>query len=135
MSDLNGACEALADAAATISGLRAKQYLDDQINPPEAQVFSRSFDPRMTLGGSPKRTVALGLRVFVKRTDLRTAQLQLRDYMEQAGATSVIAALEDSANWPADVDDVEIVQVGQPFETTTTEATYLAVDFDVDIIL
>ncbi|RLA30262.1 MAG: hypothetical protein DRR03_10905, partial [Gammaproteobacteria bacterium] len=62
MSDLNDACAALAVAAATVTGLRAKAYVDDIINAPEAQVFNRAFDPRLTLGGSPARTVALGVR-------------------------------------------------------------------------
>jgi len=135
MSDLNGACIALADAAATVDGLRAKAYVDDKINPPEAQVFNRAFDPRMTLGGSPKRPVGLGLRVFVKRLDLKAAQIKLRGFMEQTGSTSVLAALEDDTNWPADTDYVEVVGIGAPFETSTGDATYLAVDFDVDVVL
>jgi len=135
MSDINDACVALADAVGTIDGLRGKSYADDQINAPEAQVFNRGFDPRLTLGGSPKRPVALTLRVIVKRVDLRTAQLAIRDYMEQAGATSVLAAVEEPANWPASTDYVEVTNIGQPFETATAEAAYLAVDFDVDVVL
>ncbi len=135
MSNVNDACQALADAAATVDGLRAKAYVDDTINPPEAQVFNRAFDPRLTLGGSPKRVVALGVRVFVRRSELRTAQIQLRDFMEQTGATSVLESLEDEDNYSADVDMVEVIQIGQPFETSSGDAVYLAVDFDVDVTL
>ena len=135
MAYIIDACDALANAAATIDGLRAKGYVDDQINAPEAQVFNRAFDPRLTLGGSPVRSVALGLRVFVKRTDIRTAQTTLRNFMEQSGSTSIIAALEDDGNWPDGTNYVEVVQIGQPFETSTGDATYLAVDFDVDVVL
>lgn len=135
MGDIAVACTALADAAASIDGLRAKAYVDDQINPPEAQVFNRAYDPRLTLGGSPQRMVALGLRVFVRRQELRVAQLALRDFMDQTGDSSVIEALEDSDNWPTDTHYVEVIQVGQPFETSSGDANYLAVDFDVDVVL
>ncbi len=135
MSDVAAACSALAVAAATVTGLRGKAYSDDQINPPEAQVFNRAFDPRLTLGGSPKRMVALGLRVFVRRTDLRSAQDDLRDYMDQTGSTSILAALEDSDNWPVGTDYVEVVEIGQPFETEAAGAVYLAVDFHIDVVL
>jgi hypothetical protein len=130
MGDINAACQALADSLIPVDGLRGKAYVDDQINAPEAQVFNRAYDPRLTLGGSPKQAVGLGLRIYVKRLDLRSAQLQLRGYM-----TSVLAAVQDSENWDAGTDYVEVVQIGAPFETSTGDAVYLAVDFDIDVVL
>jgi hypothetical protein len=135
VGNVNDACEALAEAVSTIPGLRGKPYVDDQINPNEAQVFNRAFDPRMTLGGSPVRAVALGLRVFVQRQTTRAAQLELREYMEQAGDKSILAAVEDADHWPIGVNYMEVTQIGQPFEVTVPNASYLAVDFDVDVIL
>ncbi len=135
MSSLNEACQALADAAATVDGLRAKPHGDDNINAPEAQVFNRDFDPRLTMGGSPKRLFALTVRVYVPRMNPRSAQFALRDFMEQTGPTSVLAALEDEDNWVAGVDMVEVVQIGATFEATTESGSYLGADFDVDIIL
>lgn len=134
-NQINDACDALATAASKVQGLTAKGWVDDRINPPEGQVFTREWDPRLTLGGSPKREVALGLRVFVKRIDLEAAQRTLRNFMEQDGPTSVIEALENDKYWPSDVDYVEVVEVGRPFETTAADATYLAVDFAVNVTL
>jgi len=135
MSDLNDACTALATAASAVTGLRGKAYVDDNINAPEAQVFNRAFDPRLVMDGSAVRTVALGVRVFVNRLDLRSAQVAPRGFMEQSGATSVLGALEGSDNYSAGVNFVVVTQIGQPFETTTESGTYLAVDFDVEITL
>lgn len=135
MGDTNDALEALADVVATVVG-RAKPYLDENINPPDAHCFTRTYDPRLTLGGSPKRMLAASVRVFVKRIDLRSAQLSIRNYMDQAGETSIRAAVENGDLWPDGlIDDVEVVQVGEPFEVGTGDAAYFAIDFDVDIIL
>lgn len=139
---IDDACAALAGAVGSISGLRAKGYADDQINPPEAQVFTRPYDPRMVFGrGSAygKSTYSLGLRLFVKRNDMRSAQKSLRSYMETTGATSIVAAVEDAANWSETVDDVEVTNIGQPFEVEIVGnngavTMYWAVDFDVEVI-
>ena len=134
MGDIQTVCERLADAVATIDQLEVKGWLDDTINAPEAQVFTRAFDPRFTFSGSA-RPVAVGVRVFVKRTDLYQAQMDLRNYMDQTGPYSIRAAVEDSDNWPTGTNDVVVTSIGQPFETSTGDATYLAVDFDIDVIL
>jgi hypothetical protein len=129
-------CDALAGAVDGISGLRAKGYIDDISNPPEAQVYTREYDPRMVFQSTPT-TYALGVRVFVKRTDLRSAQKSLRSFMEPSGATSVIAKIEDEASWSgATVHDVVVVNVGQPFEYAPAPdgPVYWCVDFDVEVI-
>ena len=135
MASINDACEALAEAVATIPGLRAKAYIDDKISPNEAHVYNRAFDPRMTLGGSPIRAIALGLRVFVQRQTTRAAQSELREYMEQTGDKSILAAVQNDSNSPTGTNYVEVTQIGQPFEVTLPNSAYLAVDFDVDVIL
>lgn len=134
MPTINEVCEALAEAVDTISGLRAIGYADDQVNPPQAHVYTRDFDPRMTMGGSASRPVLLGVRVFVRRVDARSAQKALRDYMEQSGSTSVRAAIEDPDNWSKTVHYAEVTNIGQPFEFESPSEIYWAVDFDVDVI-
>jgi hypothetical protein len=130
---INDACAAAAVAVATISGLRAIGYVDDTINPPQAQIYTRPYDPRMVLGNS-KRTFLLGVRVFVRRTDPRSAQLALRLYMEPTGSNSITAAIENEALWPVTVDYAEVTFIGQPSEIETAAEIYLAVDFDVDVV-
>lgn len=134
MPDINEVCEALAGAVASIPGLRALGYADDQITPPQAHVFTRAFDPRLTMGGSASRPVALGIRLFVRRPDPRTAQRTLRSYMEQDGTTSVRAAVEDPDNWTETVHYAEVTGIGQPFEVETPNEMFMAVDFDIDVI-
>jgi len=134
MTTINEVCDALAEAVTNGCGLRAIGYIDTQVNPPQAQVFTRDFDPRLTLGGSPEKVLACGVRVFVRSTRPSAAQEELRGYMEQSGSTSVRAAIETSGNWTVDVDDAEVTNIGQPFEVETANETYWAVDFDVDVI-
>ena len=132
---IDEACVALAAAIDGISGLRSKGFADDITNPPEAQVYTREYDPRFVFSGA-KRTFALGVRVYVKRTDIRSAQRTLRGFMEPSGSTSVSAKIEDEASWTGvTIDDVVVTNVGQPFEFTDQSGlVYWAVDFDVDVI-
>ena len=133
MPNIDDACCALADVVGMVDGLRAKGYADDQINPPEAHVYTRDFDPRMVFGNS-KRTFLLGVRLFVKRTDARSAQRALRGYMEPTGPTSILAAIENEDLWEITVDYAEVTNIGQPFELEQPAELYWAVDIDVDVV-
>lgn len=133
MPGIDEACIGLAAAIDGISGLRCKAYADDITNPPEAQVYTREFDPRMVLGDS-KRVFALGVRVFVKATDPRSAQKSLRGFMEPSGSSSVRAKIEDETSWSGvTVDYAEVTRIGQPFGVEQAAETYWAVDIDVDV--
>lgn len=135
-------CQALADVVGSIDGLRAKAYADDQINPPEAQVYTRPFDPRLVFGRGANYGASLyqlGVRVFVKRSDPRTAQKTLRALMETTGSGSVLAKIEDGDSWSQTIHSAEVVNIGQPFEfevlgNNNAVTLYWAVDFDVDVI-
>jgi hypothetical protein len=133
MSDIQQVCDALADAVRHVERLKAKGYVDTTIAPPEAQVYTRPFDPRLVFAPSPVQ-YELGLRVFVKGSDLKASQAALRAYMEPTGSTSVRAALEDAANWPHDVHLVEVTQIGQPAEIELADNKYWFVDFDVTVV-
>jgi hypothetical protein len=132
MPDINEVCEGLADAAQAVAGLRALPYISANVTAPQAQVYTRPYDPRLVFGDS-KSLYQLGLRVMVKASNERTAQRSLRSYMEPSGSTSVRAAIEDSTNWEPTVDYVEVTEVGQPFELEVGSELYWATDFDVDI--
>lgn len=141
MPTVDDVCTALASACSEVTGLRAKGWIDDNINPPEAHVFTLEHDPRMVFT-SPIRTFPMGVQVMVARADPRAGQKALRGFMEPSGSTSVRAALEDSSNWPSGVHDVTVTRIGQPFELVieaqqaggmVTER-YLAVQFDVEVI-
>lgn len=132
MPDINEVCEGLATAAAAVSGLRTLPYVSSQVTPPQAQVFTRPYDPRLVFGDS-KSTYLLGVRVIVKAANERTAQRSLRSFMEPTGPTSVRAAVEDEDNWEPTVDYVEVTEIGQPFELDVGSEIYWAVDIDVDV--
>lgn len=136
MPSITEVADALAGAIDGISGIRAKAYPDDIVNPSEAHVQTREFDPRMAFG-SVKATYPFVVRVFVKRTDIRSANKTLRGFMEPSGSGSVPAAVNNESAWSgATVDDAQVVLVGQPFEYSPDggNTVYLCVDFDVEVI-
>ena len=136
MPSIDEVCTAMAGAIDSISGIRAKGYIDDVTNPPEAQVSTREYDPRMVLS-SVKATYPFTVRVFVKRSDLRSAHKALRGFMEPSGSGSVPVAINTETAWSgATVDDAYVTLVGQPFEYSPDGGTtvFLCVDFDVEVI-
>ena len=140
MPSINQVCDAVAGSIDAISGIRAVGYVDTDINPPQAQVFTREFDPRYVFG-DVKRPLPMGARVFVKMSSARAAQVALRSYMEPEGTSSVLAKIEDYENWPQvdgetiTVDYTEVTGIGQPFEyVDENNQSYMAVDFDFDAL-
>ena len=125
--------EALANVIGQVPGLQAQSFVSDVVNAPEAQIFLRPFDPRYTFGDQTRR-YTLGVRVFVPRTDPRSAQLTLWGFMEPSGSTSVRARIEDSGAWSVEVDYAEVTNVGQPFELVLEQGVFWCVDFDVDVV-
>ena len=135
--DIDAKCEAAAQAITAGTGVRAKGYPDDTINPPEVQIQTRDFDPRMVFGADKSR-VGMVARLFVPRTSARAAHTVIREYMGNEGGKSIPAALEEPDNWQAEVDFVEVTSIGQPFEvsfalTEQSVVVYLAVDFEFDV--
>lgn len=124
---------ALADAVATVPGLRAKPYPDENINPPDVHIYWREGDPRLTFG-TVRAEYHIGLRVFVRRTDLRSAETELDGYLDPEGSTSVLAALLDSDNWPDDVHYVEVTNVSEYLDMVTPEVTFRFADIDVNVV-
>lgn len=135
MSDINDACEALAATiSSSVEGLYCKPYLDDTKRPPEAQITTRAHDPRFTFTGTD-RVVALRVRVFVRRADPRAGQELLRNYMTTSGEYSLKAAIEDADNWDGEVHSASVTEISDVLEIIEESAAYLAVDFDVDLII
>lgn len=136
MPSIDDVCTAMATAIDTISGLRAKPYADDIVNPAEAHIETREFDPRMVFS-SVKATVPFVVRIFVKRTDIRSAAKTLRTFLEPSGSTSVSAAINNESAWSgATVDDAYVTLVSQPFEFSPDNGNtvYWCADLDVEVI-
>lgn len=129
-------CTSAAGAIDGITGLRAKAYADTIINEPEAQVFTREFDPRYVFG-STKHPLPMTARVFAKATDARTAQATLRSFMEPSGSTSVLAAIETISSWTgngAAVDYAEVTLISSPGQVEIAGTVRWFVDIEFDVV-
>lgn len=137
---IDEACIALATVVGSITGLRAKAYIDDQINPDEAQVYTRPYDPRQVFGKGTSygpTLYQLGVRIYTSRENPRSAQKRMRGYLESTGATSVLAVIEDETSWAETISYAEVTNIGQPFVFVLPAGdgsqAYWAVDIDVDV--
>lgn len=125
---------ALASAVTDGTGLRAEPLVLDSVNAPVAEVVRRPMDPRYIFSGT-KANYALTVRVYWPRTAERTAQEGLDRLCEIQGPGSMVAAVEDGANWPDDlVDYAQVVRVGAVLAVERGGVEYLVVDFDVEVV-
>jgi hypothetical protein len=130
--------QALADACATVSGLRSAPYMPDQINPPVAVVTPGDFDPRLTLGETKSQRQFV-VSVYTGRTAETAAQKLLDSYCELSGATSVIAAIQGSAGLNGATggtyaDYAEVTNVSALKVSTIGLTEYLLVDFEIEVV-
>lgn len=125
--------DALADAAAGISGLRSSPYHLDSINPPIAVVTPGEFDPRLVFGQG-KQVRPFIVTVYAGRTTEVHAQKLLDTYTELSGATSLLAALQATAvATAAGADYVEVTEVSGLQVVPVGEINYLAVQWTVEV--
>lgn len=140
MGDVNNVCVELANVVGLIAGLRAKHFNDDTVQPPEAHVTTRDFEPRYVFDGTTM-PLHLTVRVMVPRTPARQSQERLREFMDPSGPLSVQATIEDEQNWPDNfVQAAEVVQITEPYQVQLgspgdNAPVFLAADWWVDLIL
>jgi hypothetical protein len=94
--DVSGVRQGIADAAATIPGMRGMAYLRDSLEPPVfvAGEVTLDFDKTFRAG---RAGLVEGLflgRLYVSRADDRTGQERLDSYLLPDGAQSIMAAIE-----------------------------------------
>lgn len=133
MTTMRDARYALAEAIENGADVRASAYQADNVNAPCAHVFRRSMDPRMVFSGA-KSTYLLGVRLFASRMAEVDAQELLDEWTEPAGSTSVVAAIQNGANWAVDVDYAQVTQIGDVQQLTIGDETFLIVDLDVEVV-
>lgn len=133
--DVPGIRTALAQAAATISGLRGNAYLVDSINPPcwvsgEVDItYNRTFK-----GGASG--LAEGMftgRLYVSRADDRAGQALLDSYLGQDGAASVKAAIETDLTLGGVCKQLIVERVHGYAIYTIAGTDYLGAKFDVRV--
>lgn len=126
--------QALSDAITDGVGLRAAPMWQDTFTAPIAIVTRREFDPRLVFTGTTA-SYEFTVTIYADRTNERTAQVLLDDYCELDGSGSVVAAIQDEANWPnVTVDYAQVTRVGEVQSVAQGESQYLAVALDVEVV-
>lgn len=127
--------EALATAAATVSGLRASGYMPAVIKPPHAVVVPGEFDPRMVLAESKTERV-YEVVLFTAKNAPEASQKLLDTYCELSGSTSVIAAIQTATalNNGATADYAEVVAVSGLEVTPNEGVEYLTRKLTVEVV-
>ena len=126
------AAEGLRERLATIIGLRVYDHIPDTISVPMAAVaidevtFHRSF-----AGGDP--IYRFVVTVLVGRTEERTAQRKLEDFLSYSGDRSVRQAIEIDMTLGDRVQTCVVERGGNIQPISIQETTYLSVDFTVTV--
>ncbi len=123
---------ALAAAVQSIDGMRSSAFIPTKIVPPMAVVSVGSGTYDDDTGGG--MTLSLGLLVLVSRSDDRSAQARLDDYISPTGDRSIKAAVESDLTLDGTVDSVAVVGWGDPAEFEVGGTSYVGVEFDVEAI-
>lgn len=123
----------LADAIA-VTGLRSAPMWQDTFTAPIAIITRREFDPRLVFR-SAKAAYQFTITIYADRTNERTAQVLLDDYCELEGVGSVVAAVQDDANWlTVDIDYCQVTNIGEVVAVSQGESNYLSVPIDVEVV-
>lgn len=96
--DISRVRQGIADAAASVAGLRCFGYVPDSITPPVFYAGEVEIDPEQTFG--PMDKVQITCRVLVSRSDDRTGQKLLDGFLKRTGPTSIRAALAAARGAP-----------------------------------
>jgi hypothetical protein len=124
---------ALADAIA-VTGLRSASMWQDTFTAPIAIITRREFDPRLVFT-SNRAAFQFTVTIYADRTNERTAQILLDNYCELSGAGSIVAAIQDDANWSSvDIDYVQVIRIGEVTASSQGESNYLTVPIDVEVV-
>ena len=128
--------DGMAQAITKGCGLRCLSYVADSIPAPCAVISRDEMDPRMVLGKA-SAAYMFNVRVFVGRVAEKAAQQKLDTLTEATGAGSLVAAVEDGANWPTSVavQYASVTRIGVvPQVVSVADETFLSVDFDIEVV-
>jgi hypothetical protein len=107
----------------------------DTVPAPCAVIFREEMDPRMVFSKA-SAVYNFNVRVFVGRVAEKAAQQKLDTLTEATGDGSLVAAVEDEANWPANlVQYASVTRIGAvPQSAAVADETFLSVDFDIEVV-
>ena len=127
--------DGMAQAITNGCGLRCVPYVTDSIPAPCAVISRQEMDPRMVFGKA-NAAYQFNVRVFVGRVAEKASQQKLDTLTEPSGSGSLVAAVEDEANWTANlVHYASVTRIGLvPQTVAVADETFLSVDFDIEVV-
>jgi hypothetical protein len=132
MAGLSAIRQGLADRLATIDGLRARDYIPDNIVPPMAFVNPTQIQYDVdNARGLVQYTFTVSL--FASRADSRSAQLTVDSYVSTSGLDSVKTAIEGDRTLGGIVDTCRVTNVTNYVVQDANDTDFLAVDFNVEV--
>lgn len=132
MSTIAEIREAIATAVGTIDGLRSSPYALDTVNPPQAMVLRRQFEYDQVQEPDHYDGMFV-VRVIGGRTAERSAQIYLDGLVEPGDG--VHGAIEADSTLGGVVDDCHVVRATEVEGFLIGEVEYLAVDFELEVIV
>lgn len=149
--------DSLAAAITAGTGLRATALVQDVLVAPIAVVSRRAFDPRLVFSQS-KTAYQFTVTVYADRTDERSAQQQLDDWVDVVGIRdllletgdnwlledgsltsaesfpSVVLAIQDDALWGVTVHYAQVTRIGEVQAVIIGESNYLAIELEIEVV-
>lgn len=125
----------LVTIADSITGWTGSAYVGDTVNANTIKVQRPAFNPQMVFGGA-KCEHTFRMVAYAPRTAGEYSEALLDELCELTGTGSLIAAVQDGANWSVTVDFAQVVEVGEvqlaTYGQDTTE--YLACPFQIKVV-
>lgn len=126
--------EALAAALRTIPGLRASEYLTDEVVPPHA-MFDYTVEPHMVFARGAD-VYRFTIQVFCSRSSDGASQKFLDLLRDPASSTGLLQVVETDSTLAAVVDYARVTSVGAiQIAPVKPGVEYLMVPFEVEIVL
>lgn len=120
----------LAEAIATVPGLRVADHLPEQINPPIAVIQIQSVTYHRAMGGGLSEWSYV-VSVVAGRMGDRTAQRTLDSWMSYDGAYSVRAAIEADPTLGGVCSTLKVQDMIAVRPVSLGDAAYLSCEFNV----
>jgi hypothetical protein len=132
MAQLSDIRSGLAARMNTISGLRARDVIPDNIAPPMAFVNPTQIQYDLdNARGLVQYTFTVSL--FASRADSRSAQNTVDEFVSTSGLKSVKAAIEADRTLGGIVDTCRVTNVTNYVVQDANDTEFLAVDFNVEV--
>lgn len=130
-----GVRQAIADAAASIPGLRGMAFLRDSIEPPVfvSGEVTLDFDRTFRNGGAGLVEALITGRLYISRSDDRSGQDRLDSYLLPTGDLSIMAAIEADKTLGGNCKVLHVERVHGYGIYDVGGTSYLGAQFDIRV--